>query len=137
MRIHFIFGSGILIHLPPGRSQYGPKINLNWHKNMTRSLLNLNMQVGIVSASLEQIQSFPDVPDFAYTSMGPHFNSKTHIYLTGGGCFFLHEKNYIDKRIWANLIKIPATLEIIVLIKVKVRANFKAFRCTRFFQKSY
>ena len=66
---------------------------------MTRSLLNLNMQVGTVSASFEQIQSFPDVPDFAYKSMGPHFNSKPHTYLTGGGYFFIHDGIYIDKSI--------------------------------------
>ena len=84
---------------------------------------------------MEQIQSLPDVPDFAYKSMGPHFNSKIHTYLTGGGYFFLHEGIYIVKRIWANLVKIPATLEIIVLFKVKVGANFKVFRRTAFFQK--
>ena len=103
---------------------------------MAISLLNQNMQIDTVSASLEQIQSFPDVPDFVYKSVGEHFRSKTHTYLTDGGYFFLHEGIYIAIRIWANLIKIPATLEIIVLFKVKVRANFKAFRRTRFFKKS-
>ena len=39
------------------------------------------------------------------------------------------------KRSLSRLL-IPATLEIIVFFKVKVGANFKVFRCTRFFQKS-
>ncbi len=43
---------------------------------MARSLRNLNMQVDTVSASMEQIQSFPDVPDFAYKPMGPHSGLK-------------------------------------------------------------
>ena len=50
---------------------------------MARSLLNQNIQVDTVSASLEQIQSFPDVPDFVYESMGPHFRSITISQVAG------------------------------------------------------
>ena len=39
--------------------------------------------------------------------------------------YFLHEQNYIDKGTWANSIKTPDTLEIIVLLKAKVGGNFK------------
>ncbi len=95
---------------------------------MARSLLNLNMQDDTVSASLGQIQSFPDTPDFAHKSMGQHFKSKTHTYLTGGGYFFVHEGIYIAKRTWANLIKIPATFKILYNRKYSHAGKFREFR---------
>ena len=59
-----------------------------------------------------------------WKSMGQIFKSKTRTYLTGGGIFFLYGWTSIEIRMWANVSKNPATLEIIMLFKSKVGANF-------------
>ena len=49
--------------------------------------------------------------------------------------FFLHDGIFVSLRICCSLNANPATLEIIVVFKVKVGANFRVFTCLRSFYK--
>ena len=110
-------------------------MDLKWHEYKPISIQTLDMQFDVGFTLLEEIQSLPDLPDSPYNSIGAYSKSKFHTYPTGGGNFFLYEWISIIKGIWANLIKMSATLGIIVLFKAKVRAIFKVFTCSRYFYK--
>ncbi len=60
--------------------------------------------------------------------MAALFKSKIHPYLTGGRHFFIYQYISISKRIWANLIKMSAILEIIVLFETKDGVNLRYIR---------